>query len=340
MARQGFLNGCIWLAAMLALTLSCAVNAQAVSSASNSEQTANHYPNRPIKMIVGYPPGGPNDQIARLLSTRLTDALKQSVVVENKPGSNSEIAAALVASAPADGYTLLLGSSGPLSIAPSLSDKLSYNPLKDFTPIALIGYNPMLVLLSTKTPLNNVPELIAYAKANPGKLTFASAGNGGPTHLSAELFKTRAGIDMLHVPYKGGGPAMTDLISGQVDMYFGGVSTALPHVQSGRLKAIAITSEKRSELVPEIPALSEFGLHGYSSVIWYGLLAPAGLPPAIVSTLGRLTKEIATSPEFKKLLSDQGAQPQYLDAKDFDQFIKDDAQMWSDVVKSTIVKRQ
>jgi len=298
-----------------------------------------HYPNKPIKLVVGYPPGGPNDQIARLLATRLAEKLKQPVVIENKPGSNSEIAAAMVANSQADGYTLLLGSSGPLSIAPSLSDKLSYNPLKDFTPIALIGYNPMLVLISTKHEIATLPALIAYAKQHPGKLTFASAGNGGPTHLSAELFKTRAGIEMLHVPYKGGGPALTDVISGQVDVYFGGVSTALPHVQSGRLRALAITSGTRSELVPDIPALSEFGLPGYSAVIWYGLLAPAGLPHEIVNKLATLTQDIATSAEFKKLLSDQGAQPLYLDAKDFDTFIKDDSRQWAEVVKATIIKR-
>ena len=268
--------------------VACAAGLTGRAAAAQQDQesgAAGAYPDRPVKLLVGFPPGGPNDQLARLLGARLSERLRQPVVVENKSGSNGELAATQEAQAAPDGYTLLFGSSGALAVSPSLSDKLPYDPIRDLVPVSAVAMNPMILVVSPKSGIASMPDLIARAKATPGKLTFASAGTGSPTHLAGELLKSEAGIDLLHVPYRGGGQAMNGVMSGEIDMYFSGVSTGLPLVQAGRLKAIAISTARRSDAVPDIPSVTEFGYPNYSAVIWYGVLAPAGTPAPIVATL-------------------------------------------------------
>jgi tripartite-type tricarboxylate transporter receptor subunit TctC len=303
--------------------------------ASDPQAAISQYPSRTIKMLVGFPPGGPNDQLARLLGLRLSERLKQPIVIENKPGSSGEIAATQAVAANPDGYTLLFGSSGALTISPSLNTKLPYDPLKDLTPISMVALNPMMLVVSPKSGITSVPDLIARAKAQPGKLTFASAGTGSPTHLSGELFRNMAGIDLLHVPYKGGGPAMNDVMSGEVDMYFAGLSTALPLVNAGKLHAHAITTSKRSDTVPKLPTISEFGFPDYSSIIWYGVLAPAGLPQPIVTMLREHILVIMNIPEFRKQLSDLGAEIFDQGPAEFKAFMKEDLDKWAKVIAET-----
>ncbi len=300
--------------------------------ASDPQAAISQYPSRTIKMLVGFPPGGPNDQLARLLGLRLADQLKQTIVIENKAGANGEIAAAQTAAAMPDGYTLLFGSSGALAVSPSLNPNLTYDPLKDLTPISMVALNPMLLVTSPKSGITSVADLIARAKAHPGKLTFASAGTGSPTHLAGELFRDIADINLLHVPYKGGGPAMNDVMSGEIDMYFAGLSTALPLVNAGRLHAHALTTSKRSDTVPKLPTISELGFSNYSAIIWYGVLAPAGLPEPLVTLLRKHLVAIMNMPDFRKQLSDLGAEVLDQNPAEFRAFMKEDLDKWAKVI--------
>jgi tripartite-type tricarboxylate transporter receptor subunit TctC len=300
--------------------------------ASDPQAAISQYPSRTIKMLVGFPPGGPNDQLARLLGLRLADQLKQSIVIENKAGANGEIAATQTAAATPDGYTLLFGSSGALAVSPSLNPNLPYDPLKDLTPISMVALNPMLLVTSPKSGITSVADLIARAKAQPGKLTFASAGTGSPTHLAGELFRDIADINLLHVPYKGGGPAMNDVMSGEIDMYFAGLSTALPLVNAGRLHAHALTTSKRSDTVPKLPTISELGFSSYSAIIWYGVLAPAGLPEPLVTLLRKHLVAIMNMPDFRKQLSDLGAEVYDQSPAEFRAFMKEDLDKWAKVI--------
>ena len=292
------------------------------------------YPDRPVRFLVGFPPGGPNDQLARLLGARLSERLRQPVVIENKSGSNGELAAAQEAQAAPDGYTLLFGSSGALAVSPSLSEQLPYDPIRDLVPVSSVAMNPMILVVSPKSGITGMTDLIARARAHPGKLTFASAGTGSPTHLAGELLKSEAGIDLLHVPYRGGGQAMNGVMSGEIDMYFSGVSTGLPLVQAGRLNAIAISTSKRSESVPEIPSVTEFGYPNYSAVIWYGVLAPAGTPAPIVATLRGHLEAILATPAFRKQVSGLGAEIFDLGPEAFGAFMREDLAKWAAVIKA------
>ena len=300
-----------------------------------SPAMAQGYPSKPLHLIVGFPPGGPNDLIARIVGAKLAERLKATVVIENRPGSNSEIAAALVAKASPDGYTLLFGSTGALAVSPSLQDKLPYDPRKDFAPIALLASNPMLLVVRQGLAANSVPELIALAKANPGRLNYASAGAGSPTHLAAELFKSMAHIDAVHVPYKGGGPALIDLIAGQVDFYFGGLSTALPQVTSGKLRALGITSSGRSAVAPAVPSIDEAGLSNYEATIWYGILAPARTAPQVIAQLEAASIDAVRAPEVRSRLVEQGADPLEMKSEQFTKFIQSEIVKWAAVVKAT-----
>ena len=297
-----------------------------------------NYPSKPIRLLVGFTPGGPNDLIARELAVELGKRLKQAIVVENRPGANAEIATAVAAKAAPDGYTLFFGSSGSLAISPSLKEHLPYDPVRDFAPIAGIASNPMLLLVSANSKYSSAGDLIAAAKARPGALSYASAGSGSPTHLSAVLLESLAAFQTLHVPYKGGGPALVDLMGGQIDYYFGGIATALPLVTQGRLKAIGITSSVRSALVPTVPAISESGFPGYESLIWYGVLAPAGTPKEIVATLSGAIVAVMQMPQFRKKLADLGAEVLNMGPEQFGSFIKAEIAKWAAVVKLTNAK--
>src|SRR3954469_5944162 len=243
---------------------------------------AGDFPDRPLRFVVGFPPGGPNDLLTRLIAPGIGERLGRSVVVENRAGANGEIAAASVAKAPADGSVFMLASNGSTTVAAALAKSLPYDIRTDFVAVAFVGINPMLLVVRPDLPAKNVAELLAMAHDKPGKLNGASAGTGGATHLALELFKSLGKADIVHVPYKGGGPAMADLMASLVDIYFGGLSTALPHVKSGKLRALGQTGLARSSAAPDIPTIAESGLSGYEAAISYGVFLPIGAPAALV----------------------------------------------------------
>nr|MDP2190299.1 tripartite tricarboxylate transporter substrate binding protein [Rhodoferax sp.] len=319
-------------------TAATVIAVAAPGAALHAQGSAASYPNKPIRLVIGFPPGGPNDLIGREVALKLSQRLKQPVVVDNRAGSNGEIATAAVAKTTADGYTLLFGSSGSLAVSPSLQEKLPYDPIKDFSPIAVVASSPMLLLVSANSKYNTVADLLAAAKAKPGALTYGSAGSGSPTHLSAVLLESMASVNALHVPYKGGGPALVDLMGGQIDFYFGGIATALPLVKEGRLKAIGITSSTRSTLMPSVPTVSEYGLPGYESLIWYGVLVPAGTPKEIVAILSQETSAVMDLPDFRKKLADHGAEVLNMGPDQFRDFLKTEIEKWAKVVKATNAK--
>ncbi|WP_370635976.1 Bug family tripartite tricarboxylate transporter substrate binding protein [Paralcaligenes sp. KSB-10] len=264
------------------------------------------YPSQPIKLIVPFPPGGPTDALARRLAQGLSKPLGQSVIVENKSGAGGNIGSDYVAQAKPDGYTLLFGTSGPLAINISLYKKLRYDPRTSFAPIIRIGHLPNILVLNPKVPAKNLQELIAYAKQNPDKLTYASSGNGASSHLAGVLFNKMAGTHILHIPYKGTGPALNDLLGGQVTMSFTDILTALPHVKNGTLRAIGLASAQRSAALPDLPTLSEEGLTGYDVSVFFGIVAPKGTPEPVVQKLNQAFIQAMAEPEVKSTLVSQG----------------------------------
>lgn len=298
---------------------------------------AQAYPEKPIHLVVGFPPGGPNDLIARVLGPPLGDLLGQPVIIENRPGSNGEIGTAYVAKAVPDGYTVLVASNGSITISPGLGKKLPYDPRKDLSPLTIVASNPMLLVVPPQSAFKSVADVIAQARSQPGKLSSASAGAAGPTHLALELFKSMAGVDIVHVPYKGGGPALTDLMGNQIDMYFGGLSTALPHVRAGKLHGLGVTGAARSGVAPEIPTIAET-LPGYEASIWYGVFAPPGTPVATVARLHDAVVAALHGPELHRRLVEQGMDPLDQTPEQFAAFIRDDIDKWARLAKSANVK--
>ena len=264
------------------------------------------YPNRPIRLIVPYPPGGPTDLIARAVNERLAQRLGQQVVVDNRGGAATVIGAELAAHAPADGYTLLVATITTLAVNPALNKKLPYDPERDFAPVSMLAAQPYLLAATAALPLNSVSQLVAYAKANPGKLSFASAGVGAGAHLAGELFKYMAQIDVVHVPYKGTGPAITDLVGGHVAYQFAGVSVLMPFVTSGKLRALAVSTAKRSPMAPAVPTIAESGLAGYETSSWNSLVAPRGTPQLTIARLNADIVAVLNQPEIRERLKQQG----------------------------------
>jgi len=281
---------------MLALTLETSIAAQG-------------YPIKPIRFVVPYAPGGNTDILARLLSQKLSEAWGQQVIIDNRPGAAGTVGAELVARAPADGYTLIMGSFGNIIVANSLYKNLKYDPFRDFASIALVSLPPGILVENPAVPAQNVRELIAYAKSNPGRLNYGSPGSGAWNHLFFELFNASAGISIVHVPYKGIAPAVVDLLGGQVQLAISAFPTALPHIRSGKLRALAVTSAKRSGLMTDVPTVAESGLAGYEAAGWFGVLAPAGTPPAVVAKLNAEINRILELPEVKASLASDGAEP-------------------------------
>ncbi len=312
----------------------------AVASAAGRAFAQDSYPDRAIKLVVGYPPGGPNDLLARILAPKLSELLKQTVVIDNRGGSNGEIAAAAVAKSPADGYTILFSSNGPVTVSPALGRKLPYDPLTELTAIMPIGISPMLLVVRPDLPAKDVKELIALAKAKPGKLNGASAGTGGMTHLGLELFKSVAGLDIVHVPYKGGGPAMTDLMAGQVDLYFGGVPTALPHARAGKLRGLAVTSLTRLAGAPDIPTLHESGLTGFDAGIWYGVFGPPKLPAPVLARLRAAFASVMADADVKRYFQDNAVDSLQTTPDRFTQFCAEDFAKWQALAKRANIKAE
>jgi tripartite-type tricarboxylate transporter receptor subunit TctC len=246
---------------------------------------AQAFPSKPFRIVVAFPPGGATDLMARTIAGKLQERTGQPAVVENKPGASGMIGTEFVAKSPPDGYTLVMATQTTHAVNPSLHAKVPYDPVRDFAPVTLAGYTPLALVVPAGAPYATVGEFVAWLKANPGKATFGSGGNGTSQHLSAELFKTVAGVDAVHVPYKGSAPAMADLLGGQVAFMFDNLPTALPHVKSGKLKALAVTSPARSSLAPEVPTMAEAGLPGVETTTWFGLFAPADTPPDAIAKL-------------------------------------------------------
>jgi tripartite-type tricarboxylate transporter receptor subunit TctC len=297
---------------------------------------AQAYPARPVRIIVGFAAGGPADILARLMSQWLSERLGQPVVIENRLGAGSNIAAEAVAQAPADGYTLLLTSSAHASNV-SLYDKPNFNFIRDIAPVAGVNRQPFVMLVHPSLPAKAIPEFIAYAKANPGKLNMASAGNGSASHLSGELFRMMAGVDLLHVPYRGAAPALTDLIAGRGQVTFLPTAGTIEHIRSGTLRALAVTTATRSETLPEAPTVADF-LPGYESSVWFGIGAPRSTPPDIVEKLNKEINVALADPKMKARLADLGGTMIAGSPADFGKLIADETEKWAKVVKFAGIK--
>ena len=298
------------------------------------------FPDRPLRLVVGFPPGGPNDLLARVIAPGIGERLGRTVVVENKAGANGEIAASFTAKAPPDGSVIMLASNGSTTVAPALNKNMPYDVRTDFVAVAPVGINPMLLVVRNDLPARNVAELLALARSQPGKLNGASAGAGGATHLALELFKSLGRLDIVHVPYKGGGPAMADLMAGMVDIYFGGLSTALPHVKAGKMRALGQTSTERSQAAPDIPTIAESGLAGYEAAISYGIFLPVGVPAALVEKLHKAVDTTIRSPEIAKKFADLGADPQFGSPQEFARYVADDFAKWARLAKEAGLKAE
>ena len=296
------------------------------------------YPAKPVRIVVPFPAGGTTDILAREVAARLSQTLGQPVVVDNRPGAGGNIGAELVAKSPADGYTFLMGTVGTHAINASLYSKLPYDHVRDFAPVILVAGVPNVLEVNPSVPVNSVQELIAYAKANPGKLNFASSGSGTSIHLAGELFKVMTGVQMAHVPYKGSAPALADLAGGQVQLMFDNLPSSLQLIKGGKLRALAVTSAQRSSALPDLPTVAEAGLPGFEATSWFGLLAPAGTPPEVVARInGEVAKWLA-SPEAKDKLAAQGAIAAGGSADDFTRHIAAETAKWQKVVKESGAK--
>lgn len=295
---------------------------------------AETYPSRAVKIIVPYPPGGASDVTARLLAQKLGEAWSQPVVIENRPGANGNVAAAYVAGMPPDGYTLLMGNVGPNAISLSLYKNLSYG-VKSFAPISQTGTVPIVILANPDAPFRTLAELVAYAKANPGKLSYGSAGIGSSTHLTAELFKAAAGVQIAHVPYKGDSPAIVDVEGGQIPLMLATTVSAVPQIRTGRIRAIAVTTARRSSALPDVPTIAESGYPNFDTSSWGGLLAPAGTPPDVVAKLHDAVVKIMASAETRKVLGDLGIEIISSSPQAFGKYMADEETKWAGAVKSS-----
>ena len=302
--------------------------------------SAQPYPAKPIKVVVTFAAGGGADFVARVLAAKLSEPLGQSVVVENRAGAGGAIGAEAVAKSPPDGYTLLLGAAGTLTILPNLQEKVPFDSVKDFAPIGLAGSSPFVLAVGSTVPANTVAELTALAKANPGKLNYGSSGNGGAPHLAGELYKSMTGIDIVHVPYKGLAPAITDVLGGQLQILFADVGLIAPHLKSGRLKALAVTGKERSSALPDLPTMIEAGVPGYQAGTWYGILAPVGTPSAVVMRLNGVLLKVIATPEIKTQFAAQGIEPAGGGPDQFGALIRDDMARWGKLIKEAKIKSE
>ncbi|MCW5576020.1 MAG: tripartite tricarboxylate transporter substrate binding protein [Burkholderiales bacterium] len=307
------------------LAVLCAVAAAAA-------QAADSYPLRPVRMIVAYPPGGGTDQVGRVMAEQLTQTLGQQVVVDNRGGATGNIGTELAARAVPDGHTLLMGNVAPNAVNVSLFKKLGFDPVKDFAPVSLVAITPNILVAHPSVPVKSIGELVALAKAKPGALNFPSAGVGSSSHLAGELLKSLAGIDMVHVPFKGGGPAMVATIAGEVQIMFATMPAAMPHVKSGKVRPVAVTTTKRSQAMPELPTIAEAGVKGYDAATWYGLLAPARTPKPVVDRLHADVVKILAGPARQRLEA-QGFEPDGGTPAAFAAYIRSEIAKWAKVIR-------
>jgi tripartite-type tricarboxylate transporter receptor subunit TctC len=297
------------------------------------------FPTKPVTIVVPFPPGGGTDTGARLISQKLTERWGQQVVVDNKPGAAGSIGATAVAKAKPDGYTLLMGNIGTQSINPSLYKNLPYNPETAFAPVTLIAELPLVLLVNPALPAKSAKELIALANSKPkGEMTYSSSGSGGSMHLAGELFEDASGVQLLHVPYKGGGPALVDLIAGHVNLSFATILESFGFVKGGKLRALAVTSDKRSPALPDVPTLAESGLPGYNSISWIGLLAPAGIPQPVIDKIAADVREVLAAADVSQRLIDQGATPVGSSPSQFKSLIENDRQRYAKIIQQKGIK--
>jgi len=297
-----------------------------------------NYPERAIRMVIAFPPGGPSDIVARLMADKLTEALGKPVVVENITGASGNIGTERVAKSAPDGYTLLISAPGPLVVNPSLYPRLPFDPIKDFAPISQLCFTPNVLVVNNDLPVKTVQELVALARAHPGKLSFASGGAGTSNHLAAELFKVMAKVDIQHVPYRGVSVSVPDILTGRIPMAFLSTPTALPLVRAGQLRALGIGTETRWPAAPEIPTMEESGIHGFRSTVWHSFLAPAGTPDAIVQRLYGETRKILARPDVRKIFDEQGLAVIGNAPAEFAEVIKVEGRQWAQVIKQAGLK--
>lgn len=314
-------NGCLAVAMLIA--------------ASMQPLLGQDYPEKTIRIIVPYSPGGTADMLARTMGQKMAESLGQQVIIDNRPGAGGNIGADLAAKAAPDGYTMLMGTVATHAINPNLYPKMPYDAAKDFAPIVLVATLPNLLVVNPSVPARNVKELIALAKAKPGELAFASAGNGTSQHLSGELFKKMTGVDMTHVPYKGSAPAVTDLVGGQVQLMFDNIPSSLPQVRAGKLRALAVTGPRRSPVLPDLPTVSEAGLTGFSMTSWFALFAPAGTPAKILLRLNKAAGRAIASKELRQQWMAQGIEPAGGTSEQLDAFRRIEAPKWEKIVRDS-----
>jgi tripartite-type tricarboxylate transporter receptor subunit TctC len=297
------------------------------------------YPSKPIRLVVGFAPGGAADAVSRAIGEPLGRLLGQPILIDNRPGNGSSLAAELVAKAPADGYTMLIASPSSQSVNPAINKNLGYVPDRDFAPITKVTSSPLVVAVHPSLPVKSLPELIAYAKKQPGKLNYGSSGNGSAPHLGAVLFSRVAGLDMVHVPYKGGGPAVQALLAGDIQLSFATPPSVLPLVQAGRLRGLAVTTRHASPSVPGLPGMEEAGLPGYDLTFWYGFFVPAGTPADVIRKLYAATTQVLKRPDLKELLAREGTDVAgSRSPEDFGTFLREDAKLWQQLVRETGAK--
>ena len=301
---------------------------------------AQDYPNRPVKIVVPYPAGGSNDVIARILAQRLSEDTKQQFIVENRPGANGNVGAAAVATGDADGYSLLLTAPGALTINQTLYSKLSFDPAKDFAPVALIASVPIVLMVHPDVKAANVKDLITLAQAQPGKLNFGSSGIGSTNHLAGELLKRMGKVDIVHVAYKGAAPAMNDLIGGHIPIMFDNMPAALPQVSGNKVRAIAVAGGKRAAAMPNVPTVAESGLPGFEASAWFGLVAPAKTPPAVLAKLTDAVNKALASPDVVKRFNELGAEPGTSSGAAYGAFLQAETQKWADVIRASGAKAE
>ena len=318
----------------LALPLALPLGLSAAGWSQPATAQPNTWPQRPVTLVVPFPPGGGTDVGARIVAEQLGLRWNQPVIVDNKGGAAGQIGADFVSKSKPDGYTLLMGNIGTQAINPSLYKKLPYDPDRAFTPISLVAELPLAMMANPSLPVQNVRELIAYAKANPGKLSYSSSGAGGGPHLAAEMFKADTDTFILHVPYRGGGPAIADLIAGHVQLSFMTVLEASGHIKAGRLRALAVTSDKRVAALPDVPTLAESGVPNFNSISWIGLLGPAGLPPELAGKIAADVREVVMREDVRKRLSDLGAVPAGTTPAAFAKLIDDDRKRYAKIIQT------
>jgi len=310
----------------------------AILLAPSSDASAQAYPTKPVSLLIAFPPGGPSDVLSRIVGKKLEQILGQPFIMDNRPGAGGNIAAEAAANAPADGHTILMGNNSILATNAALYKKVNFDPEKDFVPISLVGSQANILVVNPDVPAKTMAELIALLRANPGKFNYASSGHGAAAHLAAELFKAEAKVDIVHVPYKGAAPALTDVIAGHVQIMFATAASVVPHIQSGRVRALAVTPLKRTAVFPDLATIDELGLKGFDATTWHGLVAPAKTPRDIVVRLHRATVEALNDPAVRKSLTDLGVDIVGNTPEEFAAYIKAEIPKWTAIVRASGAK--